>query len=92
MNISIASFLVRASTTITFPANLNSSFGVTLVELTCEACRRFPAKRDDILCPECSHYYTILLDLLGEDPAPDFDRLKQVFEWRNSKMQMVQRA
>lgn len=55
----------------------------------CEACGRFPAKRDDILCAECDHYYTILLDLLGEHPEA-FDRLKQVFEWRMKRLQTIE--
>ncbi len=71
-------------------SGLSSAFA--LVELLCEVCRRSPAKRDDILCAECSHYYTLLIELLDKDPHPDFGRLAQMFEWRKAKTGTTQYA
>jgi len=54
----------------------------------CEACNRAPAKLEDILCEDCSHYYMIMLDLLAEDPEA-LEKLKEVFDWRMKKTQTV---
>ncbi len=59
-----------------------------MAETTCEVCGKAPAKRDDILCVDCSRAYRILLELLDEYPglgADDLARVRETFEWRMKK-------
>ena len=59
-----------------------------MAETTCEVCGKAPAKRDDILCVDCSRAYRILLELLDEYPglgADDLERVRDIFEWRLRK-------
>jgi hypothetical protein len=61
----------------------------------CEACGRSPARQNDILCSDCAHYYTILRELLDEHPelaANELDRLKELFQWREKKIQLTNRT
>jgi len=58
----------------------------------CEACSKAPAKFDDILCIDCSRAYSLLHDLLDEDPRlakEDLDRIREVYEWWSKKIQAV---
>jgi ABC-type nitrate/sulfonate/bicarbonate transport system substrate-binding protein len=60
--------------------------------MICEACGKAEARKDDILCSDCSYYYGVLRDLLEEHPelvAESLDRIKEVFEWRMKKIRLV---
>ena len=59
---------------------------ISLLALTCEACGRAPAKKEDILCDDCDYHYTILLELAGEHPELGINRLKEIYEWRMKKV------
>lgn len=55
-----------------------------MTEMKCEACRKAPAKRDDILCLDCTRAYSILMELLSENPdlaSEDLSRIKEIYEW-----------
>jgi len=60
-----------------------------LTKALCEACGKSSAKKNDVLCVDCAYYYTVLLDLLGED-RDAFDKLKQIFAWRMKKLQTIE--
>ena len=60
--------------------------------MKCEACGKAPAKRDDILCLDCSRAYSILKELLGEYPdlaIEDLGRIKEIYEWYVKKTEMA---
>jgi hypothetical protein len=62
------------------------------VHVICEACGKEQARKNDILCSDCSYYYGILRDLLDEHPelaANSLDRIKELFEWRMKKIQPI---
>jgi len=51
----------------------------------CEVCRKAPARREDIISSDCARAYAILTEIISEFPdftEDDFDRLKEVYEWR----------
>jgi hypothetical protein len=57
----------------------------------CEACGKAQARNDYILCSDCARYYTILSELIDEYPqlaADELDRLKELFQWREKKMEL----
>lgn len=63
--------------------------------LVCEACGKREARKDDILCNDCAHYYMILRDLLDEHPelaANELDRLKELFQWWEKKIQLTSKV
>jgi hypothetical protein len=58
----------------------------------CEVCATALARRDDILCPDCSRAFTLLLELLRGHPelaGEDLARIRQVFEWRMHKFKQL---
>ena len=58
----------------------------------CEVCAASTAKRDDLLCPECSYAFTLMLELLHGHPdvdVKDLELIKRVFEWRMKKLGRV---
>jgi len=62
----------------------------------CEACGEAQAKRDDILCLDCSRAYGILVDLLTDHPGlggKDLRRIVEMYEWYAKKKQatLIQR-
>jgi len=60
------------------------------IGVACEVCAKVPARREDILCGDCSRAFVILLELLHDHPElgeQDLDRLRQVFDWRMKKTQ-----
>jgi hypothetical protein len=55
----------------------------------CEVCGSGTARRDDLLCPDCSYAFTLMLELLHGHPdveIKDIERIRRVFEWRMRKM------
>ena len=55
----------------------------------CEVCASATARRDDLLCPECSYAFTLMLELLHGHPdvdIKDLERIRRVFEWRMRKL------
>jgi hypothetical protein len=55
----------------------------------CEACATATTRRDDVLCPECSYAFTLMLELLHGHPdvdIKDLERIRRVFEWRTRKL------
>ena len=57
-------------------------------EATCEVCKASPARKEDLLCPDCSRAFVLMLELLHNHPelsAEDLRRIKDVFEWRTGK-------
>jgi hypothetical protein len=57
-------------------------------ETLCEVCAKATARKDDLLCGDCSRAFTIMLDLLRRHPevdVPDLDRMREVFRWRIEK-------
>jgi hypothetical protein len=55
----------------------------------CEVCGAGTRKRDDMLCPDCSYAFTVLLELLHGHPdieIKDLERIRRVFEWRMRKL------
>jgi len=60
---------------------------------TCEVCGKAQARRDDILCGECSRAYMILLKVLYDYPelaVGDLERVGEVFQWRMRKIGLPQ--
>lgn len=58
----------------------------------CEVCAAGTARRDDLLCPECSYAFTLMLELLHGHPdvdMKDLERIRRVFEWRMRKIGLV---
>jgi hypothetical protein len=58
----------------------------------CEVCAAATARRDDLLCPECSYAFTLMLELLHGHPdvdVKDLERIRRVFEWRIRKKGLV---
>jgi hypothetical protein len=58
----------------------------------CEVCAAALARRDDILCMDCSRAFTLTLELLRAHPelaGEDLDRIKRVFEWRMQKVRLA---
>jgi hypothetical protein len=58
----------------------------------CEVCAAATARRDDLLCPECSYAFTLMLELLHGHPdvdIKDLEGIRRVFEWRMRKMGLV---
>jgi len=54
----------------------------------CEVCGKSVARRDDLLCDDCSRAFTLMLELLHGHPdidVADVDRIKEVYEWRMRK-------
>jgi hypothetical protein len=52
-------------------------------------CATGTARQDDLLCPECSYAFTLMLELLHGHPdveIKDIERIRRVFEWRMRKM------
>jgi hypothetical protein len=52
---------------------------------SCEFCKKAPAMVDNTLCSGCSYLYRMLVELLERHPdlaKGDFDRLKEMYEWR----------
>jgi hypothetical protein len=46
-------------------------------------------RRDDLLCPECSYAFTLMLELLHGHPdvdIKDLELIRRVFEWRMRKL------
>jgi hypothetical protein len=57
-------------------------------EAVCEVCAKSVARRDDLLCDDCSRAFTLMLELLHGHPdvdVADVDRIKEVYEWRMRK-------
>lgn len=57
-------------------------------EAVCEVCAKAVARRDDLLCGDCSRAFTLMLELLHGHPdidVADVDRIKEVYEWRMRK-------
>ena len=57
-------------------------------DIVCEACGKASAKRDDILCLDCSRAYRILMDLFAEYPNladADIGRIMKIYEWYSKK-------
>lgn len=57
-------------------------------ERTCEVCKVASARKEDLLCPECSRAFMLMLELLHSHPElalEDLTRVKEVFEWRMGK-------
>ena len=55
----------------------------------CEVCAAATARRDDLLCPECSYAFTLMLELLHGHPdvdVKDLELIRRVFEWRMRKL------
>lgn len=55
----------------------------------CEVCAAATTRRDDLLCPECSYAFTLMLELLHGHPdvdVKDLERIRRVFEWRMRKL------
>ena len=55
----------------------------------CEVCATATARRDDLLCPECSYAFTLMLELLHGHPdvdVKDLELIRRVFEWRMRKL------
>lgn len=55
----------------------------------CEVCAAPISKSDDLLCPDCSYAFTQMLEVIHGHPdidIKDFERIRQVFEWRIRKM------
>jgi hypothetical protein len=64
----------------------------TLPKMVCEACGKAQARPGDILCTDCAYYYSILRDLIDEHPelaVNELDRLKDIFQWREKKIQLT---
>ena len=63
--------------------------GETVVAgIVCEVCSKSVARRDDLLCGDCSRAFTLMLELLHGHPdvdVADVDRIKEVYEWRMRK-------
>jgi len=62
-------------------------------EVSCEVCGGAPARKDDLLCPDCSRAFVLMLELLHNHPELDVEdlrRIKDVFEWRMSKYGLTQ--
>jgi len=62
--------------------------GETSAEAVCDVCAKAVAKRDDLLCGDCSRAFTLMLELLHGHPdvdVADVDRIKEVYEWRMRK-------
>ena len=60
----------------------------TSAEALCEVCAKAVARRDDLLCGDCSRAFTLMLELLHGHPdidVVDIDRIKEVYEWRMRK-------
>ena len=58
----------------------------------CEVCAAATARTDDLLCPECSYAFTLMLELLHGHPdvdVKDLELIRRVFEWRMRKMGLV---
>jgi len=58
----------------------------------CEVCATAMTRRDDLLCPECSYAFTLMLELLHGHPdvdIKDLERIRRVFEWRMRKRGLV---
>jgi hypothetical protein len=58
----------------------------------CEVCAAAAARRDELLCAECSYAFTLMLELLHGHPdvdIKDLDRIRRVFEWRMRKKGLV---
>jgi hypothetical protein len=63
-----------------------------LPNVLCEVCGNAPARRDDLLCSDCSYAYKVLAELLERHPdltKEAFDRLKEIYEWRTKKIQVI---
>jgi len=48
-----------------------------------------------MLCNDCAHYYMILRELLDEHPevaVNELDRLKELFQWREKKIQLTNKV
>lgn len=60
----------------------------------CEVCQKAPAKEHDIMCPDCAHSFGVLRELLRDHPElarDDFERLRQLFDWRMKKILAIGR-
>ena len=58
----------------------------------CEVCAAATAKKDDLLCPECSYAFTLMLELLHGHPdvdIKDLELIRRVFEWRMGKIGLI---
>jgi hypothetical protein len=58
----------------------------------CEVCAAATTRRDDLLCPECSYAFTLMLELLHGHPdvdIKDLELIRRVFEWRMRKTGLV---
>ena len=70
--------------------NRRGWYSLTGVEgAICEVCAAATARRDDLLCPECSYAFTLMLELLHGHPdvdVKDLELIKRVFEWRMRKL------
>ena len=85
---SVPSLLVRESARDYLQAHHDPSSGSHLTEPLCEACGKNEARDGDILCPDCSRAFTIVLELLHDHPwlaIDDVERIRGVFEWRMKK-------
>jgi len=61
---------------------------VAPAETLCEVCAKATARKDDLLCGDCSRAFTLMLDLIRRHPevdATDLDRMREVFRWRVGK-------
>jgi hypothetical protein len=60
--------------------------------VVCEVCAAAAARRDELLCAECSYAFTLMLELLHGHPdvdIKDLERIRRVFEWRMRKKGLV---
>ena len=58
----------------------------------CEVCAAATTRRDDLLCPECSYAFTLMLELLHGHPdvdIKDLELIRRVFEWRMGKIGLI---
>jgi len=60
---------------------------------SCEVCAKPLDRVGDLLCGDCSHAFTVMLELLHTHPeiaANDIERIKEVFEWRLKKIRPME--
>ena len=58
----------------------------------CEVCAAATTRRGDLLCPECSYAFTLMLELLHGHPdvdIKDLELIRRVFEWRMGKIGLI---
>jgi len=59
----------------------------------CEVCSKLLDRAGDLLCGDCTHAFTVMLELLRIHPeiaTSDLERIKEVFEWRLKKFRPME--